>query len=78
MSRFRWSNGKAVEYLAVLTAAFSLPVLFEEQIPEPPFHLDWGDFHLTLGVMLVVSMLVHFYAKWRFCKALSKQRKADK
>ncbi|MFA5866953.1 MAG: hypothetical protein WC891_03195 [Actinomycetota bacterium] len=76
--RYRWSNGKLAEYLAVITAASSLLVVFEEQIPAPPFGLDWGDFHLTLGLMLLVAMPVHFYTRRRACKALAQQPRADK
>jgi uncharacterized membrane protein len=69
----RLSNGDFVLYIAVITAASSLFVVFEEYLPEP-FGLDWGDFHLTLGLLLLISMPVHFIARRRACARMSKNR----
>jgi len=70
--RFFWSNGKFVEYMAVITAASSLLVIFEPF--HAPFDIHWGDIHLFLGLVLLASLPVHFFAKRRACAYMSKKR----
>ncbi len=60
-------SGMFVMWILILTGVFGLLVLFEPF--ELSYDIEWGDIHFALGITLVGSMLIHFIAKRRACKA---------
>ena len=58
-------SGALIEWMLLITAVSSLLVFFQPF--QVPFGWTWSRIHLALGLGLIASMFVHFFAKRRAC-----------
>jgi len=64
-------SGNSAYVMIAVTATSSLFVYFQ---PFPaPFNIEWAAIHLTLGLIMIALLVIHFVAKHHVCAQMSKK-----